>query len=106
VAEPKAPDLAGRPRLNWQQAVEAMRAGQFVRRASDMFLRCIQPPGDEDDEPGIYESGQEGCYLAHAWGDDDKPARVFMGAGSKVPFVPDGEHMSATDWLVVDKNET
>lgn len=111
--EPKAPDLTGRPRLNWQQAVEAMRAGQYVRQARQMYLRLIEAPQvdySEDDphpwtEAGIYESGQEGCYLAHAWTDDDKPVRIFMGASSKVPFVPDGDHFEATDWVVVEKKE-
>lgn len=113
MAEPKAPDLTGRPRLNWQQAVDAMRQGKYVRQASQMYLRCIErsreADPDEDSHPwaeaGVYESGQEGCYLAHAWSDDDKPVRIFMGASSKVPFVPDGEHFEAADWVVVEKNE-
>ena len=113
MAEPKAPDLTGRQRLNWQQAVEAMRAGKYVRKASQMYLRCIEPSREADPDEGdhswatagIYESGQEGCYLAHAWTDDDKPVRVFMGASSRVPFVPDGEDFEATDWVVVEKNE-
>jgi hypothetical protein len=112
MTEPKAPDLTGRPRLNWQQAVEAMRAGRYVRQASQMYLRCIEPTSEGDDEDGhpwsaagIYESGQEGYYLAHAWSHDDKPVLVFMGASSKMPFVPEGDHFEATDWLVVEKNE-
>jgi hypothetical protein len=113
MSEPQAPDLNGRPRLTWEQAVEAMRAGKYVRRASEMYLRCIEPTReadpDEDSHPwteaGVYESGQEGCYLAHAWTDDNKPVRIFMGAGSRCLFVPDGEHMEATDWVVVERNE-
>jgi hypothetical protein len=111
VSQPKAPNLTGRPRLTWDQALEAMRAGKYVRQASQMYLRCIEPSheADEDEHPwataGVYESGQEGCFLAHAWTDDNKPVCVFMGASSKCVFVPDGEHFEATDWVVIDRNE-
>lgn len=103
MTEPKAPDLTGRTRMNWANAVEAMRRGEYVRRACEMYLRLVEHGGEE--APSIYESGQEGCYLAHAWTVDDKPALVFMGASSNTPFVPEGEHMDAVDWVVVSRNE-
>lgn len=105
MAEPKAPDLTGRQRMTWAQAVEAMRGGAYVRRASDMYLKRVYLDGEDESDTPIYESGQEGCYLAHAWTADEKPAQVFMGAPSKVLFVPDDEHRSATDWVVVEKTE-
>lgn len=111
--EPKAPDLTGRPRLSWDRAVEAMRKGEFVRQASQTYLRLVEaarePEPDEDEHSWAllptYESGQEGCYLAHAWTDDNKPVRVFMGASSKSLFVPEGEHFEAVDWVVIERGE-
>lgn len=98
--------------MNWLEAVEAMRQGHIVRRKSEMFRKVIEPTktGEDDDghqwaSAGIIETGQEGCYLAHAWTADEKPAQVFMGASSKVLFVPDGEHREATDWIVVERGD-
>ena len=113
MSEPKAPDLTGRPRLTWEQAVEAMHQGSIVRRASDCYLKLVEgrremDPDEDEHEwevAAVYESGQEGCYLAHAWTADEKPVKVFMGASSKCLFVPDGEHREATDWVVVSKAE-
>lgn len=111
MIEPKTPSLAGRQHLTWPQAVEVMRAGKYVRRASQMYLKLVQVKGDDGgenpwSEVAVYESGQEGCYLAYAWSVKDEPVRIFMGASSKVPFVPESEHFDATDWVVVDKHET
>lgn len=103
MSEPKALDLTGRPRLTWPQAVEAMKAGNCVKQASQCYLRLVQPA--TDDELAVYESGQEGCCLIAAWTDDDKPVNVFMGACSRHPFVPEGDHFEATDWVVVDRSE-
>lgn len=105
MSEPKAPDLTGRPRMTWAQAVEAMKRGEFVRMASQCFINVLQPADDDDPDAAIYESGQEGIYFAYAWTEDEKPVRVFMGASSKCPFVPTDELCNATDWVVVTKEE-
>jgi hypothetical protein len=84
--------------MNWQEAVECMRAGASVRRKSEMWRKVIEQ-GD-DLSPGIVETGQEGCILAHAWTDDERPVLVFRGTESKQLFVPEDEHRSATDWVI------
>lgn len=89
--------------MTWPQAVDSMRAGAFVRRKSQMVVSVISEAGS--DGPEIVETGQEGCYLAHAWTDDNKAVRVFMGASSKCLFVPDGEDMEATDWVAVERKD-
>jgi hypothetical protein len=97
--------------MTWDQAVRAMRDGHIVRRKGEMWVRVIEEAReaepDEDDHEwsmaGIRETGQEGCYLAHAWTHDEKPVQVFMGASSKCLFVPDDEHRSARDWVIVER---
>jgi hypothetical protein len=96
--------------MNWAQAVARMREGFTVNRQSEMCTRVIDP-GRPDlqgehwrdglEHAPIVESGQEGARLMHAWTADDKPALVFMGADSKCLFVPDSEHRSANDWVIV-----
>jgi hypothetical protein len=89
--------------MNWNEAMEAMREGHAVRRASEKRQKTIDPG---DAEAGgmagaaIVESGQEGCRLMHAWTADEKPAMIFMGSMSKCLFVPDDEHRGATDWEI------
>lgn len=88
--------------MNWNQAVELMKLGNAVRRKSESVLTLIDAGGENDDmdDAPIYESGQEGCRLMHAWTVDEKPALVFMGSGSKCLFVPEDEHRNATDWEI------
>lgn len=78
--------------MNWAEAVAAMRAGHTVRRRSEMWRHQIA-----DD---IFENGEEGMRLMHAWTADEAPALIFVGALSKVLFVPEDEHRSATDWEI------
>jgi hypothetical protein len=84
----------------WREAVDAMRAGKHVRRASEVTRKLID--GGDGLNPPIYDCGTEGCFLAAAWSVDDRPVSVFMGSWSKVPFVPGDEHMQATDWIEVE----
>jgi hypothetical protein len=78
--------------MNWSEAIQAMRAGHTVRRQSDTWRKQI--------EPGVIETGQEGCRLLAAWTVDDMTALVFAGSMSRVMFVPDDEHRAATDWAI------
>lgn len=84
--------------MSWPEAVEAMRRGAVVRRKSESTVKLI---GHTDEDVPIFEGGEEACRLMHAWTDDERPALVFMGAGSKCLFVPDAEHRMATDWIIV-----
>ena len=84
--------------MNWIEAVEAMRTGKHVQRASESGRKLV---GLRDGVP-IYECGMEPCFLAHAWSDEQRPVLVFCGSGSKALFVPGGEHADATDWMVVE----
>lgn len=95
--------------MNWPQAVEAMKAGHAVRRASESVRRLIDPGTPELqgehwrdglEHAPVWESGQEGCRLMHAWTVEEKPALVFMGSSSKCLFVPEDEHRNATDWEI------
>ena len=83
--------------MNWSDAIAAMRAGAHVQRASETGRKLI---GQSDGVP-IYECGEEPCFLAHAWTDDDRTVRVFCGSASKVLFVPEADHFAANDWMVV-----
>ena len=112
MADPKTPNLTGRPRLTWPEAVAAMLRGAYVRRAKDCYLKLVERPGDDGFDTAhpwagapVYESGQEGCYLAHAWTADEKPVQVFMGASSKCLFVPGDDDRAATDWVELEKTE-
>jgi hypothetical protein len=84
--------------VNWTEAVECMRAGARVRLKSEMWRKVID--AGDDMNPGIVECGMEGCILAHAWTDDEKPVLVFRGADSGQLFVPEDEHRTATDWVI------
>ena len=84
--------------MNWNEAVEAMRKGHIVARDSKKINKRIVGVGSMP----IYDLGEEGCFLAVAWSDDESPVRVFMGAMSKVLFVPDSDHRSATDWKIME----
>jgi hypothetical protein len=95
--------------MNWRDAVEIMKLGHPVRRASEAVTRVIDPGcpdmqgehwRDGIEYAPILESGQEGCRLMHAWTVDEKPVMVFMGSSSKCLFVPDDEHRTATDWEI------
>ena len=83
--------------MNWHEAVQAMRAGGIVRKQSEMWRKQLSDR--------ISESGAEGCYLAHAWSADEKPALVFMGAISRCLFVPDDDDRKAMDWIVVERKD-
>ncbi len=84
--------------MDWNAAIEAMKLGKHVQRASETGRKLI---GHSDGVP-IYECGAEPCFLAHAWTDDGRPVRVFVGSCSKAHFVPETDDMAATDWIVVE----
>lgn len=97
--------------LTWLQAVDAAQRGHVLRRRSDMWTRVLQAGNPSlQDEGGhwsddlahapVIESGQEGFRLVAAWTHDNKPVTVFQGAGSKCLFVPDSDHLAATDWVI------
>ena len=77
--------------MNWDQAVEVMKAGATVRRASQSMRHQI---GDN-----LFEHGEEGARLVHAWTCDETAVQVFVGEHSKELFVPEDSHRSATDWV-------
>lgn len=83
-------------KMNWSEAVAAMKVGKPVQRASEQTRKLI---GHSDGIP-IYECGEEACMLAHAWTDDERPVMVFRGVGSGQLFVPESEHREATDWVI------
>lgn len=82
--------------MNWANAVHAMKRGAHVIRSSEQTRKLIGHSGGVP----VYECGAEAMRLVSAWTADDAPVMVFQGVGSKVMFVPDEEHMSATDWVV------
>ncbi|MES1979602.1 MAG: hypothetical protein V4451_16290 [Pseudomonadota bacterium] len=95
--------------MNWNDAVLVMREGHSVRRLSEMHMTVLDAGNPElqgdrwqdgIEHAPIFESGQEGCKLMHAWTVDEKPVLVFMGSGSKCLFVPDDEDRGATDWVI------
>ena len=101
--------------MNWTEAVAAMREGHVVRRKSEIWVKTIdagQPELQGDhwrdgvEHAPIFESGQEGMRLMHAWTPDETAVLVFMGADSKCLCVPDDEHRSATDWIIVNPTAT
>jgi hypothetical protein len=86
--------------MKWVDAVEAMKAGKHVRRASESKRTLLQPR--DDLTTPVYDCGISPAFLAAAWTEDEAPVRVFMDSWSKTLFVPDDEHRTATDWMVVD----
>lgn len=82
--------------MNWAEAVQAMKRGHHVHRASKQQRKLI---GHSDGVP-IYECGTEAMRLAAAWTSDGIPVLVFQGAGSKVMFVPEQDDMAANDWEI------
>lgn len=84
--------------MNWQKAVQAMRAGQTVVRRSEQYCRLIDS-GEFGDLP-VYETGREGYRLMHAWTVDEKPVQVFVGSVSRCLYVPGDEDLTANDWEV------
>lgn len=82
--------------MNWTEAVEAMKAGHHVHRASEQKRELI---GDNGGIP-IYDCGTEAMRLAAAWTDQGTPVLVFQGAGSKALFIPEADDMAATDWTI------
>lgn len=82
--------------MNWSEAVEAMKKGHHVHRKSEQKRELI---GNSDGIP-IYECGMEASRLVAAWTVDGQSVLVFQGAGSKCMWIPDEEHMSATDWEI------
>lgn len=91
-----------------------MRGGAIVRRKSETYRRVIDAGNPElqgehwrdgNEHAPVIETGQEGCYLMHAWTDEERPVRIFCGASSKCPFVPDDEHRGATDWIIVEARD-
>ena len=84
--------------MDWANAVEAMKVGKHVQRASESGRKLL----DDNADTPIYKCGMEPCFLAAAWAEHDSPTRVFCGSHSKMLFVPEHEHTNATDWSVVE----
>lgn len=82
--------------MTWDEAITAMLQGALVRRRSEVRREVMGSPGGNE----VVDVGTEPMRLLAAWTHDDKPVRVFAGAWSRVPFVPDDEHRAATDWEV------
>ncbi len=80
--------------MKWTEAVEAMKRGHHVHRASQQQRKLL---GHSDGVP-IYECGTEPTRLAAAWTDDGRPVMVFQGVGSKALFAPETDDTEATDW--------
>lgn len=94
-------------KMTWDEAIEAMKRGSYVRRKSQMYQRDIT---DEMDISGAFEGcrvveeGEEGCFLAAAWTVNNQPVYVFMGA-CRYPFIPEPHHMEANDWVEVPREQ-
>ena len=95
--------------MNWSGALMAMYKGDTVRRVSDKLATVLDPGRPdlqgEDWRDGleyvpVVDGGVEGCKLMHAWGANDTPALVFIGADSRQPFIPSHEDKAATDWRI------
>jgi hypothetical protein len=83
------------PRLNWQQALAAMKAGKTIRRASQMQFEV---------RGGIVESGECAMALAVAVTENDEIVNVFVNRLSRSHVLliePQREHTTATDWVVI-----
>ena len=76
----------------WALAVDAMRQGKHVVRASQSA-----PPGNPLNGTFI-GVGVEPVRLVAAWTDDQTPTIVFQGAWSKCMFAPEVEDEQANDW--------
>lgn len=81
--------------MNWDKAVDAMRAGHSVNRRSQLWAR------QSDGDATVIETGMEACRVMDAWSVDDKPVRIFVGSDSRCLFVPDSDMLTAADWQVV-----
>lgn len=88
-------------RMDWKAAVECMKNGAHVQRACEQGRKRV----DFGDDEVVHVCGQEPCFLAAAWTADDRPVLVFRGSYSKVDFVPEDEHRSAKDWVVVSAHK-
>lgn len=86
--------------MNWQQALEAMKAGHQVNRRSEMYSRP-SPAFAGKDGPPVFECGEEPMRLATAFSADGTFVQVFQGAESRCLFEPSDVHMAATDWEVL-----
>ena len=95
--------------MNWMGALLAMRVGHTVRRVSDKAQAVIDPgrpdlQGEQWQDglahAPVIDAGCEGCQLMHAWGANDLPALVFIGADSRQPFIPSHEDQTAIDWRI------
>ena len=84
--------------MNWQQAVEAMRSGHQVRRASQQERTLLKAKAIGG--LPIYFCGTEAMRLAAAWTDSGRPVMVFQGAGSKSLFIPEVDDTEANDWEI------
>lgn len=80
--------------MNWAEALTAMLAGHCVRRRSESYRRQLAN--------GAFETGEEACCIKHAWTADDKPVQIFVGACSRIPFVPDDTQRGAQDWEITE----
>lgn len=80
--------------MNWQEAVEQMRKGKHVVRASEVSRELTRYV----DGVPVYECGSEAMRLANACTDSGQFVQVFQGAQSGVFFIPDADDMAATDW--------
>jgi len=89
----------GEERVNWTEAVQAMQNGAHVRRKSKTPRQLVSTDGES---VPVYFCGAEACYLMHAWTDKGIGVQVFMGSGSKQPFIPESDDVVANDWTEVD----
>lgn len=78
--------------MNWTDAVAAMRQGVTLRRSSEIFMREVASD--------VYETGEEGATLLHAWSVDNFTVCVFIGSSSRAPFIPSPIHLNALDWEI------
>lgn len=89
--------------MNWGEAVEAMKVGHRVNRRAGIKHKSLGYSETFVGDAEIIDAGTEPLYLCAGWTDDNRPVRIFMGAWSKGPFVPDDEHLQATDWVVDER---
>ncbi len=97
--------------MTWAEAVEAMKKGHDVRRASESYSKLIEEAAEIKGMEALgahpaYVEGQEACRLARAWSADEQPVLVFQGVVSGALFVPDSDHRNATDWIIWKGNRS
>ena len=82
--------------MTWDEAVQAMKQGAHVHRASEQKCELV---GYHNGLP-IYDGGTEALMLAAAWTADGKPVFVFQGVESKAMTCPGTDETKAVDWQI------